>query len=101
MLKPASAPRCSGGEKGPIATPFVLDDLDNVPDLVFSQSILSAEQVADAVIGCVIDRRRERAVVPARGFCSESVCASKPQPLHERSWKAARSGEASWTAASF
>jgi len=47
---------------GPIATPFVLDDLDNVPDLVFSQPILTAEQVADAVIACAIDRRRERAL---------------------------------------
>ena len=47
---------------GPIATPFVLDDLDHVPDLVFSQPILSAEQVADAVMACAIDRRRERAM---------------------------------------
>jgi NAD(P)-dependent dehydrogenase (short-subunit alcohol dehydrogenase family) len=47
---------------GPIATPFVLDDLDHVPDLVFSQPILSAEQVADAVVACAIDRKRERAM---------------------------------------
>jgi NAD(P)-dependent dehydrogenase (short-subunit alcohol dehydrogenase family) len=47
---------------GPISTPFVLDDLDHVPDLVFSQPILSAEQVADAVVACAIDRRRERAM---------------------------------------
>ncbi len=30
---------------GPIATPFVLDDLDHVPDLVFSQPILTADEV--------------------------------------------------------
>ena len=47
---------------GPIATPFVLDDLDHVPDLVFSQPILSAAQVADAVVACAVDRRRERAM---------------------------------------
>jgi hypothetical protein len=47
---------------GPISTPFVLDDLDHVPDLVFSQPILTAEQVADAVVACAIDRRRERAM---------------------------------------
>jgi NAD(P)-dependent dehydrogenase (short-subunit alcohol dehydrogenase family) len=47
---------------GPIATPFVLDDLDNVPDLVFSQPILTAEQVAEAIVACAIDRRRERAM---------------------------------------
>jgi short-subunit dehydrogenase len=47
---------------GPIATPFVLDDLDHVPDLVFSQPILTAEEVAEAVVACAIDRRRERAM---------------------------------------
>jgi NAD(P)-dependent dehydrogenase (short-subunit alcohol dehydrogenase family) len=47
---------------GPIATPFVLDDLDHVPDLVFSQPILTAGQVADAVVACATDRRRERAM---------------------------------------
>lgn len=47
---------------GPISTPFVLDDLDNVPDLVFSQPILTAEQVADAVLACAMDRKRERAL---------------------------------------
>ena len=47
---------------GPIATPFVLDDLDHVPDLVFSQPISTAEEVADAIVACAIDRRRERAL---------------------------------------
>jgi NAD(P)-dependent dehydrogenase (short-subunit alcohol dehydrogenase family) len=47
---------------GPISTPFVLDDLDNVPDLVFSQPILTAEQVAAAVLACAMDRKRERAL---------------------------------------
>jgi len=47
---------------GPIATPFVLDDIDHVPDLVFSQPILTAEQVAEAVVACAIDRKRERAM---------------------------------------
>jgi short-subunit dehydrogenase len=47
---------------GPISTPFVMDDLDNVPDLVFSQPILTTEQVADAVLACAIDRKRERAL---------------------------------------
>jgi len=47
---------------GPIETPFVMDDLDHVPDLVFSQPILSAQEVADAVVACALDRRRERAL---------------------------------------
>ncbi len=47
---------------GPISTPFVLDDLDHVPDLVFSQPILTAEQVAEALAACAVDRKRERAM---------------------------------------
>ena len=47
---------------GPIATPFVLDDLEHIPDLVFSQPVLTAEQVAEAVVACAIDRKRERAI---------------------------------------
>jgi hypothetical protein len=47
---------------GPIATPFVLDDLDDTPDLVFSQPFLTAEQVAEAIVACALDRRRERAM---------------------------------------
>jgi NADP-dependent 3-hydroxy acid dehydrogenase YdfG len=47
---------------GPIATPFVLDDIDSVPDLVFSQPFLTARQIADAIVACAIDRRRERAL---------------------------------------
>ncbi|HKJ23802.1 MAG TPA: SDR family oxidoreductase [Myxococcota bacterium] len=50
---------------GPIATPFVLDDLDQTPDLVFSQPFLTAEQVAEAVVACAADRRRERAIPPS------------------------------------
>lgn len=50
---------------GPIATPFVLDDLDHVPNLVFSQPILTPEQVADAVVACARDRQRERAMPPS------------------------------------
>jgi hypothetical protein len=40
----------------------VLDDLDHVPDLVFSQPILTAGQVAEAVVACAMDRKRERAM---------------------------------------
>jgi NAD(P)-dependent dehydrogenase (short-subunit alcohol dehydrogenase family) len=47
---------------GPIATPFIFDDLDDTPDLVFSQPFLTAEHVADAVLACARDRKRERAM---------------------------------------
>lgn len=47
---------------GPIETPFIFDDLDNTPDLVFSQPFLTAEQVADAIVASARDRRRERSM---------------------------------------
>jgi hypothetical protein len=62
---------------GPIATPFVLDDIDHVPDLVFSQPVLTAEQVADAVVACAIDRKRERAM-PRQTLLLAKVARSFP-----------------------
>jgi NAD(P)-dependent dehydrogenase (short-subunit alcohol dehydrogenase family) len=62
---------------GPISTPFVLDDIDHVPDLVFSQPILTAEQVADAVVACAIDRRRERAI-PRQTLMLARIAATFP-----------------------
>jgi NAD(P)-dependent dehydrogenase (short-subunit alcohol dehydrogenase family) len=58
---------------GPILTPFVLDDLDHTPDLVFSQPFLTATQVAEAVIACAEDRRRERALPRSTLFLAKLV----------------------------
>jgi len=58
---------------GPIATPFVLDDLDHTPDLVFSQPFLTAEQVAEAVVACALDRKRERAMPASTLFLARLV----------------------------
>jgi NAD(P)-dependent dehydrogenase (short-subunit alcohol dehydrogenase family) len=62
---------------GPISTPFVLDDLDNVPDLVFSQPILTAEAVAEAVVACAVDRKRERAL-PRSTLVLAKIAAAFP-----------------------
>jgi short-subunit dehydrogenase len=63
---------------GPIATPFVLDDLEHVPDLVFSQPILTAEKVAEAVVACAVDRQRERALPPSTVALAK-IAAAFPQ----------------------
>lgn len=47
---------------GPIKTGFVLNDMNHVPDLVFSQPFLSADEVAAAVLACIADRKPERAL---------------------------------------
>jgi len=45
---------------GPIETGFITDDMDSVPDIVFSQPMSTAEQVAAAVLDCAHDGRLER-----------------------------------------
>jgi hypothetical protein len=45
---------------GPIETGFITDDLENVPDIVFSQPMSTAAEVAAAVLDCAADGRLER-----------------------------------------
>ncbi len=46
---------------GPVDTGFIMDELDRVDDLVFSQRVCTAEDVADLVLACARDGRIERA----------------------------------------
>lgn len=47
---------------GPIETGFITNDLEAVPDIVFSQPMSSAEDVARAVVDCAHDGRLERTI---------------------------------------
>lgn len=55
---------------GPIDTGFIMDAIDEVPDIVFSQPMSSAEEVAEAVMACIRDGRPERALPVASGVLS-------------------------------
>lgn len=44
---------------GPIDTGFIMDDIDAVSDLTFSQPIVTAEQVAEEIVKLVSDGRRD------------------------------------------
>jgi short-subunit dehydrogenase len=46
---------------GPVETNFIMGALDNVPDIVLSQPMVSADQVAALVIACALDGVVERA----------------------------------------
>ncbi len=46
---------------GPVDTQFIMADLDQVPDIVLSQPIVTADQVAALVVACAMDGRVERA----------------------------------------
>jgi short-subunit dehydrogenase len=45
---------------GPIDTGFIMDELDEVEDIVLSQTICSADDVAKMIVDCAIDQRIER-----------------------------------------
>jgi hypothetical protein len=53
---------------GPVDTGFITEDLDHVPDLVFSQPMSSAEQVARLVLDCAADGARERVIPRVTGW---------------------------------
>jgi NAD(P)-dependent dehydrogenase (short-subunit alcohol dehydrogenase family) len=85
---------------GPIATPFVLDDLENTPDLVFSQPFLTAEQAAEAVVACAADRKRERAM-PASTLALARILGAMPwlqQRLRPMLEAKGRRAKAEWRA---
>ncbi len=74
---------------GPVDTGFLGDDLAKVPDIVFSQPMSSAEEVADAIL-TAIDRDVDEIDVPAvsgklatLGYLSPRIFASL-RPLLER-----------------
>lgn len=46
---------------GPVDTAFIMDDLDHVPDIVLSQPMSTAEDIAALVVACAADGRPERA----------------------------------------
>lgn len=45
---------------GPIETGFILEDLEHVPDFVFSQPMSTADEIADLVVRCAQDGKVER-----------------------------------------
>ncbi len=53
---------------GPIDTGFIQKDIETVPPLVFSQTMSTAEQVAEMVLDCAFDGKPERVIPKAGGF---------------------------------
>jgi short-subunit dehydrogenase len=45
---------------GPVDTGFIMEALDEVPDLVFSQPMSTADEIAALILDCAADGRRER-----------------------------------------
>ncbi len=55
-----SGVRVSVVSPGPVDTGFIMESLDEVPDLVFSQPLSTADEIAALVIECAADGRVER-----------------------------------------
>jgi short-subunit dehydrogenase len=53
---------------GPIDTGFIMDEIDDVEDIVFSQPISTAEQVADNVLAIARGEADEISMPPVSGF---------------------------------
>jgi short-subunit dehydrogenase len=80
---------------GPVDTGFIMTDLDRVPDLVFSQPMSTAAQIAALVLDSAADGRRER--TPSRGSSLVTTFGylfpalrSRLTPLLERRGRAAK-----------
>jgi short-subunit dehydrogenase len=52
--------RVSVVSPGPVDTGFIMNDLEHVPDLVFSQPVSTAEEIAGLVLASALDGARER-----------------------------------------
>jgi short-subunit dehydrogenase len=53
---------------GPVDTGFIMENLDDVPDLVFAQPMSTAEDIARAVLDCAADGAPERAIPQTTGY---------------------------------
>ena len=53
---------------GPIDTGFIMDDVDNVPNMTFSQPMSTAEEVAQTILDLCGNNQREVSMPPSRGL---------------------------------
>ena len=53
---------------GPVETQFILGDLDEVPDVVFSQPMRTPEQIAALILDCAHDGQLERTEPRVSGY---------------------------------
>ena len=53
---------------GPIDTGFIMDNIDNVTDLTFSQPLSTADECANEILKLCSNDKRERSMPPISGF---------------------------------
>jgi short-subunit dehydrogenase len=53
---------------GPVETGFILDELDSVPDIVLSQPMSTAAEIAELILACAADGKVERTAPRVSGY---------------------------------
>ena len=53
---------------GPVDTGFIMENLDEVPNLVFAQPMSTAEDIAKAILDCAADGTLERTIPQLTGY---------------------------------
>ena len=53
---------------GPIDTGFIMENIDDVADVTFSQPLSTADQVAEEIMKLTVNDKRERSMPPISGF---------------------------------
>ncbi len=53
---------------GPVDTGFIMENLDDVPDVVFAQPMSTAEDIARAILDCAADGAPERTIPQVTGY---------------------------------
>ena len=91
----ASNIRVSVVSPGPVETGFIMEDIDEVPDIVFANPMSTAAEVAALVVACAVDGKRERTIPVQTGILAQ-VAALLPAvrravlPFMEKRGKAAK-----------
>jgi short-subunit dehydrogenase len=80
---------------GPVDTGFIMENLDDVPDLVFAQPMSTAEEVAALILDCAADGEVERVIPQLTGYLATAAylfpaLRTVMLPLMERRGKQAK-----------
>ncbi|MEQ8207565.1 MAG: SDR family NAD(P)-dependent oxidoreductase [Woeseia sp.] len=80
---------------GPIDTGFIMDNIDNVADITFSQPLSTADEVAVEILKLAVNDKRERSMPPASGLLTHvnylfPGLARLLRPLMERRGRAVK-----------
>ena len=80
---------------GPVDTGFIMENLDDVPDLIFAQPMSTADEVAQLILDCAADGTVERVIPQMTGYLATAgylfpALRSVMLPLMERRGKEAK-----------